>query len=68
MSQLREVNLGNGRSSNNPKIMSHGEVADYEADKQKTLDYLNGIANLLIQHNQQIAPIVDSYKRRNNNG
>ena len=67
MSQLREVNLNNGRS-NTPKMMSQGEVADYEADKQNTINYLNAIASLLNDHNQKIAPIVDSYKRRNNNG
>lgn len=67
MSQLREVNLNNGRS-NAPKIMSQGEVADYETDKQNTINYLNSIADLLIDHNQKIAPIVDSYKRRNENG
>lgn len=67
MSQLRKVNLGNNKSTT-PKMMTHEQVTNYEDDKQQIINTINSIANLLNNHNEKIAPIVESYKRRNNNG
>ena len=63
MSQLRPVNLGNGRSSE-PKMMTHQQAANYEVDKQSILNAINSAAAALQQHNEAVAPIVESYKRR----
>lgn len=52
----------------NPKptpIMSKSGVKNYEEDKAATIAYINAVAELLKEHNRQIAPIVESYKRRN---
>ena len=46
-------------------IMSKSGVKSYEEDKANTIAYINAVAELLKEHNRQIAPIVESYKRRN---
>lgn len=66
-SQLREVNLDR-RNTNSQKIMSKGEVKDYEESKRDYINYINSVASLLQQHNEKIAPIVQSYKARQNGG
>lgn len=51
----------------NPKpvsMMSKGGVKNYEEDKANTIAYINAVADLLKKHNEQIAPIVESYKKR----
>ena len=71
MSQLRKVDLQHkGTNENISKVtpmMSKGEAQSYEEDKQNILAYIKGISNLLQEHNRQIAPIVNSYKSRQNN-
>ena len=66
-SQLREVNLDR-RNTDSQKIMSKGEVKDYEESKREYINYINSVASLLQQHNEKIAPIVQSYKARQNGG
>lgn len=66
-SQLREVNLDRN-NTNSRKIMTKGEVKDYEESKREYINYINSIASLLQQHNEKIAPIVQSYQSRKNGG
>ena len=66
-SQLREVNLDRN-NRNSQKIMTKGEVKDYEESKREYINYINSIASLLQQHNEKIAPIVQSYQSRKNGG
>lgn len=61
MGQLREVNLTENYKK---KIKTKGQVRSYEESKKEQIEYINSIANLLKAHNEKIAPIVESYKRR----
>lgn len=63
-SQLRKVNLD---KSNDQRMMSKGEVRDFD-EKGEMLKYINSVAALLKHHNDQIAPIVQSYQSRQNGG
>ena len=63
-SQLRKVNLD---KSNTVRMKSTGEVREFN-EKKEVLDYINNVAALLKHHNDQIAPIVQSYKSRQNGG
>ena len=63
MSQLRPVNLLH-EENNNPKIKTQSQVKDYEEEKANIINQINSYAALLQKHNEQIAPIVESYKRR----
>ena len=63
-SQLREVNLDR---NNNQKMMTKGEIRDLD-EKGEMLKYINNVAALLQHHNDQITPIVQSYKARQNGG
>lgn len=66
--QLRQVNLTkNTNESSTVHIKSPEEVRDYNESKQEILTYLNNVAALLQRHNEQIAPIVQSYNARKNN-
>ena len=66
--QLRQVNLTKNTDDSSPiHIKSSQEVRDYNESKQEILAYLNNVANLLQRHNEQIAPIVQSYNARKNN-
>ena len=66
-----QVNLPGAVPRNNSSIntrhtpiMSKSGVKSYEEDKANTIAYINAVADLLKEHNRQIAPIVESYKRR----
>ena len=63
-SQLRKVNLD---KSNTARMKSTGEVREFN-EKKEVLEYINNVAALLKHHNDQIAPIVQSYKSRQNGG
>ena len=65
-SQLRSVSLkGTGDPEvNTTKMMSSGQVKDYEEDKKEMIDQINRIADLLTTHNQKVEKVVDSYKKR----
>ena len=66
--QLRQVNLTKNTDEHSTvHIKSTEEVRDYNESKQEILTYLNNVANLLQRHNEQIAPIVQSYNARKNN-
>lgn len=63
---LPGTNRGNQNDNTSYAIpmMSRGEAKSYEEDKANIIAYINDVAELLKEHNRQIAPIVESYKRR----